>query len=312
MARIVVEGWAPEYGAPLDPDIDLAPAEGSVDETYETVDWSPHDGSDDGVDRVCFVDGVRRVDARLILDDPDGPVPGICGSLAVGAVRWDRGVPRSEVIDETVERWAVFAADRTERFPAVAIEPGYGTMVARDDGDPAALVRALHTAMRAAEGRLASRLAEETFVIADGPLNELGPRPAIGYVKTHRVTYLSPERNRVVGRLLPGQRTPIFTIGGYTRASWYVRLADIAGGHAWSGIVRCEASATLPLPQVAQLADRTAALLPLVASQPHIDPRAPQNLVPIGGLERALRHRMGDPRLVYRALREATAEPRAS
>ena len=43
------------------------------------------------------------------------------------------------------------------------------------------------------------------------------------------------------------------------------------------------------------IADRTAALLPVVGSEPHIDPRAPQNLVPIGALERELRHRMGDP-----------------
>jgi hypothetical protein len=36
-----------------------------------------------------------------------------------------------------------------------------------------------------------------------------------------------------------------------------------------------------------------------------VDPRAPQNLVPIAALERELRHRMGDQRLVYRALRAA-------
>jgi len=33
--------------------------------------------------------------------------------------------------------------------------------------------------------------------------------------------------------------------------------------------------------------------------------RAPQNLVPIAGLENALRHRLGDTRVLYRALREA-------
>jgi hypothetical protein len=43
-----------------------------------------------------------------------------------------------------------------------------------------------------------------------------------------------------------------------------------------------------------------------VASEPHLDPRAPQNLVPIAALERELRRRLGDPAFVYRALREAT------
>ena len=42
-----------------------------------------------------------------------------------------------------------------------------------------------------------------------------------------------------------------------------------------------------------------------VASEAHLDPRAPQNLVPIAALEKELRHRMGDPRLTYRALRGA-------
>lgn len=44
-----------------------------------------------------------------------------------------------------------------------------------------------------------------------------------------------------------------------------------------------------------------------MASSPHKDPRAPQNLVPIGGLERELRHRLGDQQLLYRSLRGAAA-----
>ena len=91
-----------------------------------------------------------------------------------------------------------------------------------------------------------------------------------------------------------------------------MRLASIDDGHAWSGLVRCEASAHLPFATVTTIADRAAAILPLVASQAHLDPRAPQNLVPIGALERLLRHRMGDPGLVYRALRAAVADRRAS
>jgi hypothetical protein len=308
MARIVVESWSPEYGAPLDPDESLAPAEGSVDDSVETGDWIPRDGIDDGVEAVAFVDGVRRVDARLTVDDPEaGPVPGICGTFAVGAVRWDRLARRSEVVHERVERMAVLTGGRSERFPSVALVPPYGTTTTPDH-DPAGPIRVLHSAMRTAEGHVASDLASDTFVIADGPLNELAPQPAVGYVKSHRVLYLSPERNRTVAGLAPGQRTPLFTISGYTRYSWYVRLAHVRGGHGFSGIARCETSNRLPLDEVIVLADRTAALLPVLASESHIDPRAPQNLVPIGALERVLRHRMGDLHLVERALREAVAQ----
>ena len=95
----------------------------------------------------------------------------------------------------------------------------------------------------------------------------------------------------------------------YARYSWYLRLAMLQGGHSWTGIVRCETSAHLARDDAAAIADRTAAVLPLVASEPHVDPRAPQNLVPIGALERELRHRMGDRGLVFRALRHAVARP---
>ena len=48
-------------------------------------------------------------------------------------------------------------------------------------------------------------------------------------------------------------------------------------------------------------------MLPGVGSEPHIEPRAPQNLVPIAALERDLRHRLGDAGLCLRALRSAVA-----
>ena len=49
------------------------------------------------------------------------------------------------------------------------------------------------------------------------------------------------------------------------------------------------------------LADRTTALLPAYAGRP-TDPRAPQNLAPVAGLEGWLRHRMGDHRMIRRSL----------
>ncbi|HEY7476765.1 MAG TPA: hypothetical protein VIB62_00880 [Actinomycetota bacterium] len=308
-ARIHVETWAPEYGSPVDRDPAFAPAEGSVDDGVETQAWAPLDGVDDGIARVAFVDGVRRVDARLAIDDPrEGPVAGICGSFAVGAVTWDRDARRSEIHDEHVERWAVLGRGRAEVLPAVDLDPPYRTVAAEHE-DPEALIAVLHSGMRRAEGQLATLLARDRFVVADGPLNEVGPHHVVGFVKSHRATYLGPGNNAVVAALRRGQRTPLFAIADYGRYSWYVRLADLAGGHSWSGLARCEASAGLPLADVVTIADRTAALLPHVASEPHVDPRAPQNLVPIGALERTLRHRLGDRGLVERTLRAAVADP---
>jgi len=311
MARLFVEPWDPGYGSPMEADAHLAPAESSIDANVETANWAPIDGVDDGIRDIAFVDGVRRIDARVTIDDPSGPVPGICGTLAVGATHWNREVPSSEVRDVRIERMAVLGSGRAEIFPPVALQPGY-TTVAIADTDPDHLIGEIHDRMRRLEGETATRLAAEgCFVVADGPLHALSAQTTVGYVKSHRVTYLPAEKNSVVAALEPCQRTPLFTLSEYQRYSWYLRLARITGGHSWTGIVRCEASGGLPLAQVRVIADRTAAVLPLTASAGHIDPRAPQNLVPIGALESELRHQMGDPMLVNRALREAVMEETA-
>jgi hypothetical protein len=59
-------------------------------------------------------------------------------------------------------------------------------------------------------------------------------------------------------------------------------------------------------PDAARIASRVSATLPRYASARHKDPRAPQNLYPIGGLERDLRHRLGDKERAMRALRVAS------
>ena len=307
MARLHVEGWAPEYGASVEPEDALSPAEGAVDVAVEDRPWEPVPGADDGIPLVAFVDGVRRIDARLLLDDPAGPIPGICGSFAAGAVVWDRREGRSEVIVRSVERMAVLGDGHDPELPPLPRWLHYETASVPDD-DPASLIRAFHDAMRRAEAVIAEDLADSgRFVVADGPLYEYTRNDKMGYVKSHRRSYL-PDAT-IVGLLPAAHRTPLFTIGEgrFRRYSWYVRLIDRGDDHSWAGIVRCEASGTLDRASVVVIADRSAAILPLVASEPHLDPRAPQNLVPIAALERDLRHRLGDPGLVLRALRTALA-----
>ncbi|HEY6595179.1 MAG TPA: hypothetical protein VI011_13965, partial [Asanoa sp.] len=59
------------------------------------------------------------------------------------------------------------------------------------------------------------------------------------------------------------------------------------------------------------LADLSLVTLPRFASTPYKDPRAPQNLIPIAGLERRLRSLLGDARFLHRALTLAAARPPA-
>ena len=46
-------------------------------------------------------------------------------------------------------------------------------------------------------------------------------------------------------------------------------------------------------------------VLPRFASRAYKDPRAPQNLMPVAGLEKRLRGLLGDPKLLHRTLVKA-------
>lgn len=307
VARLHIESWSPEYGAPLELSEEPTPAS-PVDPTVETTDWSPIEGSDEKAPtEVAFVDGVRRIEARLAIDDPmDGPVPGIMGAFGVGAVVWEREVPRSTFTGLTVERMVAMAKGYKVELSTIGGLPVAAESVPGDD--PSDLVSHLQRRMRAAEQLLASGLATHgRLVVADGRIHELGARPIVGFIKTHQVMYLTGEQRTLIGGLTAGQRTPLFLIdpGHFPRYAWYLRLADLPMGHSWTGIVRCEVSAAVGIESAIQLAGSTAGLLPRLASERHIDPRAPQNLVPIAALERELRRCMGDQSLARRALQTA-------
>jgi hypothetical protein len=156
------------------------------------------------------------------------------------------------------------------------------------------------------EERAARDVGEADLVVVDGPLSHHREvKNAVGYVKTQKVQYLPMELRGVLTSLLPGFRTPLFlTTTSWSRYSWYLRLANHSGPAG--GLVRCEIDGNTDVATAARVANRVSATLPRFASERHKDPRAPQNLYPIGGLERELKHRLGDRELAVRALRVAS------
>ncbi len=308
MARLYVEEWSPEYGAPFESESDPLPSGEPVGTAVEVHGaWEPLPGRDDGVRRIAFVDGVQRLEARLTLDDQEtGPVPGICAAYAVGATLWNRDVGRSTFRDVSVGRVAVFGNATLPELPPV---PGMDYVVeATEARDMPSLRARLDTRRGQAETALVRQLVrEDCFVVADGRIHDLGPHEVVGYIKSHHHTYLASPESRIIGALRAGERTPMFLIPErqFQRYSWYVRLMDVPGGHSWSGIARVEAPEAVGFARAQVLADRTAALLPMAAMPLHLDARAPQNLVPIAALEKELRRWLGDEGLVRRALRAA-------
>jgi hypothetical protein len=151
------------------------------------------------------------------------------------------------------------------------------------------------------------------LMVIDGPLHGRQHLPrAIGFIKSHLASYLPPELHAMVGTLAAGQRTPVFLMGtSWDRHAWYLRL-PCPPSAPWAGVVRLECSADIPVADAIALADLSQTVLPRFASTEYKDSRAPQNLYPIGGLERELRRRLGDPALLYRSLRKAAVTRPAS
>jgi hypothetical protein len=303
--RFAVESWAPEYGAPVGAET-LEPTDVDVNPGIEVApaDWAPRRPAGVAVaGTVRFVDGVRRIDASVWITGEDGTTrPGIAASYAAGVVCCDGAahVERCEV------RRAVFSA--APSLAAVVTRHGEYRPCTTAGDAAEQLSQELQQQMGRLEALVASEAPPADLLVLDGPLNRVPSLDgAIGYVKTHHKTYLPAELTGVVGALQPGERTPLFvTTRGWSRYSWYLRLPCAAPpAHAWAGVVRCEASGDLAPAVAAGLADRVTATLPRYASAAYKDPRAPQNLHPIAELERALRHRMGDPRVMERALRAA-------
>lgn len=301
--RIVVESWAPEYGSPTEEGF-LTPLDPPVlDLELPIADWRPLSPSAEPAPTVVFVDGVQRVDASVVVElDTGETFRGRCVSYAAGAIRCD-GAAEVVAIEA---RHELLSPDRAGRDLGTAHGTFAHVPVTSDEGP--ILSKALHDRMAELEAEVAAQRDGDDLLVMDGPLSgrRHGVRGAVGFVKTHPVAYLPPELvPRAVSPLEPGQRTPVFRLGA-GRPAWYLRL-PCPVEHAWSGVVRCEAEDTLSGSALFALADRIAATLPRFASEAHRDPRAPQNLYPIGGLERRLRARLGDPRLWFRSLRQTTA-----
>ena len=308
MTTYTVDPWDPGYGVARgdEPAGSESSARLELDLELKAADWKPVDpqvvplpGS------VLFLDGVQRIDARVWRhgDEPE-PTPGVLASVAVGLVRCDGA---AEILDVKVDRglFAEAGEDLVTRHATYAFHHAPGGLDK--------LTLGVNRRMSELEVTLANAWrehsgVEDDLLVVDGPLRgRTHLARTVGYVKTHQKSYLQPAQAVVIADLAPGQRSPVFGMGtSWERKSWYLRLPGSSRA-PWSAIVRLECSADLSTPDATTLADITARVLPRLASVPHKDPRAPQNLVPIGGLERQLRHRLGDQALLYRALRAAHA-----
>lgn len=298
--RFTVETWDSDYGAPSDPE--LADATENVDPSVELApeDWRPLLADSDPVPDVLFIDGVRRVDATLWIDQPpDFPGFALAATYAAGAVRCNGSANLEEA---EVARGLFTSAPAGE----VATSVGTYGVKATKGTTSEELWLGIQQRMGELEALVARKAGGAELLVVDGPLSHARDvENAVGYVKTQKVQYLPLELRQVLTSLPVAHRTPLFlTTTSWSRYSWYLRLANHSGPAG--GLVRCEIDADKPAAEAVRIAARVSATLPRFASDRHKDPRAPQNLYPIGGLERELRRRLGDRDLAVRALRTAS------
>lgn len=308
--RVRIDPWEVDYGDQTP----LASPEQRPDEQVDHEvevrddDWGAIVPSD-GVslpERVVFIDGVRRLEARVQVRHDECLVYGGFGSYAVGAaVMLDSAAEFGEVrVFRSFVLGSGIGAPPSLRVHGTLAYRGESTQRTESD----APLRHIQDAMRTAEAALAAGHCEAgTLVIVDGPLSFVPERPehALGYIKRLHDLYLPSRFLPLIATLPQGARTPLFAIrsarSGFSRYAWFQRLAEPAlGATELHGLVRLEVGATAPIDTARYLADAATVWLPRIAPRRARDPRSPQNLLPIGALEQRMRARLGDPRLIRR------------
>ncbi|MCX7783089.1 MAG: hypothetical protein N2318_05535 [Meiothermus sp.] len=307
-----LEAWNPEYALP---ERVGGEDEGSGLEEVKTHyegDWTartPAIVRPEDWPIVYLVDGRQRVDAQIA--DSRGRRALLATVMAGAVLRDGAGIrPVGEPLKQHI---LLHSADLEEPLP-----PGlrHYRPIQTSKSDPASLRAKVTEVMRRLEARLVNEL-EGGLVIMDGQIFPgehpyQAPERILGYTKTQAATYLGPEEQALLHQLQPHQRTPIFSIPGYALRrpldvfSWYVRLPLEPSAPFYGGAALLRVETPTPEPaEASDLADLSVSLFCALASSPARDPRAPQNLIPIGGLEQWLGRHMGQGEVIRRRIVQA-------
>jgi hypothetical protein len=308
--RLRLDPWPAEYESPFQIDEFQEEADVNVDTAVEGVPWQAvQPGERERPDLIYFVDGVRRVEARIIVDDNSGRIiRGLFGSVAVGAVRVEQTQAGFEEL--RVRRYLVTGSGLAVEAKSVAV--GNSELIFEPysvpDTNPQAPLLGLQNLMRTEEAGIAIGLSGGSgCVFADGPLTYFTAfnLSTVGIIKRLFKPYLPSTAFLLVQQLRIGQRTPVFAItdSKYDRFSWYLRIGTprVMDQEA-AGVLRLEVRSGVGLARAVELADLSAGCIPTFAGDSFRDPRSPQNLLPVGSLEQELRHRLGDAMAIRRAI----------
>jgi len=271
--------------------------------------------------RIAFVDGVRRTENVVYIEDTYNPVvvEGAFVSIGAGALVLTYG--RVNSLEESlrkykVERYFLLRDNLDVGQPFLRLRTQAGVLefkVEKANKELSPYVNELmaNLELDIAQAVYSGKLAD--IMITDGTLHYVAKvkrLPFVGYVKKHRKLYVYPEHIEILRQLKVGERTPLVlihsqpTIDGKNTShldkfTWYVKLRD---GEGISSIARLEVPADIGVEEAIEIANLTTYLVPKFASTEFNDKRAPQNLIPIKYLESFLRRRLGSQSLIRRLI----------
>jgi hypothetical protein len=310
--RLRLDPWPGDYEGAFQIEEFEEVAADEINTTVESVEWSAVKPEIvERPERLFFVDGIRRIEARVIADDDSGrQVHGLFGSVVTGSVLASPSKATFE--DLRIRRYIVLGCGHSTE--PITFKIGNADLnfepYSVADITPTGPILGIQQLMRMEEASIAEAHSDQcACLFADGPLTYLTTvnQRTVGIIKRLFKAYISASNFTLVRRLAVGERTPLFAImdGKYDRYSWYMRVANRrAMDHDVAGVLRLEVRIGVGLQTAIELANLSATCLPAFAADSTRDPRAPQNLLPVGALEQELRHRLGDSATVRRGIEQ--------
>ena len=337
--KLRLDPWAAEYNTAFHADTSAHTEKTNVNASFEVAqaDWHAIKPPESHIlwDDLLFLDGSRRIEARVLLENEQAEVAfGALGTYGVGVVSCCANLSRrATFIDlhahgmQNVNRICVLSSGHS--LPDFKLLPNMRSqlgqleyrVVSSSERDADAVIRRLQVEMLNAEQLLASRLVEafpNALIICDGPRPfGLKETNVIGYIKTIHDVKVGKSQLELIRQLEEGERSPIYLIETDDKQrqyfEWFLRLRDPRPWlYSLAGMVRLQAYAganpeeTFETAQI--IADWSCLNLRAFASRQHQDPRAPQQLLPIRALENELGRRMGHPQVVRRRITQFLAQ----
>ena len=293
------------------------------DPYWETESWNPLEVSESIPPRIRFVDGVRRTEYRVNIFDGDRFAgEGIFLSLGAGVVEVDlSGVrPEYRLLLWKVERFFVHNAEGVEIPPSWRLETDGGLLEFKTVKSPIAEISEYgNLLMKKLEVSTFRETDDgETPVVMDGPVKLKKFLPNVVYlVKEAKYFYLKGFE-KYLFTLKRGYRTPFFLfeegvktlsdkgfidrkvskVGGYVRIGGDNSHGGF--GDPLGGLARLEIPHGGDRNLSKKILERGAAIAVFFANRSLRDARSPQNLTTIAYLEKELRRRLGEYKVIRR------------